>query len=50
MEIIELRPMSSALAGLRSFAIASFWSVKRCQEAFGDYRAAGFYSMMTQSK
>ena len=52
MEIIDLRPMSSApldgtpvrLLGCAGFAIASFWSVERCQEAFGDgdYRAGWF--------
>ena len=44
MEIIDLRPMSSApldgtpvrLLVSAGFAIASFWSVERCQEAFGD--------------
>ena len=52
MEIIDLRPMSSApldgtpvrLLGCAGFAIASFWRVERCQEAFGDgdYRAGWF--------
>ncbi len=52
MEIIDLRPMSSApldgtpvrLLVSAGFAIASFWSVERCQEAFGDgdYRAGWF--------
>ena len=52
MEIIDPRPMSSApldgtpvrLLGCAGFAIASFWSVERCQEAFGDgdYRAGWF--------
>ena len=52
MIITDLRPMSLApldgtlvrLFVCTGFAIASFWSVERCQEAFGDgdYRGGWF--------
>src|SRR5712672_2779552 len=52
MIITDLRPMSSApldgtpvrLFVSAGFAIASFWGVERCQEAFGDgdYRGGWF--------
>ena len=52
MIITDLRPMSSApldgtpvrLFVCAGFAIASFWGVERCQDAFGDgdYRGGWF--------